>query len=1393
MNRQTSRRQLLVLTLWLLMTGAMGQVTWFDGTHPVSYQVTTRTDPVVQTALEMLKSDLRQVTGMTPIARENGTVRIVQQAATDDGFRIYVEDGHIVVEGHGGRGTAYGLLELSRMAGVSPWVWWGDCVPERRSRLTIDSHFSTEQTPSVEYRGVFLNDEDWSLRRWSCRNYEPADGGRIGPETYKRIFQLLLRLRANAVWPAMHDGTTAFFRTAGAKAMADSCGIVIGTSHCEPLLRNNVDEWDVKERGAFNYRTNRDSVQKYWIERLQEVRRSKDNMFTIGMRGIHDSSMEGYKTEQEKLDGLQQVIDDQQELLRQYVGDPSRQMQVFVPYKEVLQLYEKGLRVPDYVTLVWCDDNYGYMTRLSDAREQQRQGGGGVYYHLSYWGRPHDYLWLTTTQPGLVYNEMRQAYDHNVRKLWIVNVHDPKVAGYDLELFLDMAWNIDCVNGETLGSHYRAWLCREFGTEAGERLFPVMHEFYRLCGERRPEFMGYTQVELDKKKYRRGLSPVSEVPLTPAEAASRISAFEQLKADITAVRPLVRKELEYAFFANIVYPVFATAAMNRKILSDSAESHRAYSEIQELTRHYNEMNGGKWRHLMDAAPRELPVFADVNAKLAGRPVECAYSSNACDYTEATAGVRVIQMLGHSMNAVALPKDGALTYQFEVAEGGSYVLRTALIPTQPNDGGDLRYSVSVDGGAPVVYSLKEPFRSEEWKQNVLRGQALRLLPLQLAAGRHTLVIRALDSHIVIDQWKLLIGPSPVVTAQPRYQLEQMRRETLDRGVVAVRNGRQVVVSWRQLSTDRVNEPFDVYRNGQKLNAKPLTSGGTFFVDEQPLSRTTTYEVRGGRCNGRWTLAASAADGYLSVRLQRPAGGTTPDGQPFTYSANDASVADVDGDGQYEIILKWEPSNAHDNAHDGYTGNTLFDCYRLDGTLLWRIDMGVNIRSGAHYVPFIVYDLDGDGRAEFMVRTADGTRDGRGRVLGDSLADYRHRPAADAQTPTPEREWAKYNHRRRPMTGRILEGPEYVTVFNGLTGEAMDSQPYIPERGRPADWGDDYANRSDRMLAAVGYLDGVRASALFCRGYYTRTVIAAWDWDGHTLRQRWVFDTNQPQWTAYAGQGNHNLRVADVDGDGCDEITYGSMAVDHDGRGLYNTGMGHGDAIHLMPFSPDSPDLQVWDCHENKRDGSDFRDARTGRVIFQIPSASDVGRCMAADIDPTSPGVEMWSTDSHGIRNIRGEVLYDASDPADPQHQRHLLLGGRHLSVNFGIWWDGDLLRELLDHETVTKYDWQRHTIVDVKKLDGVVFNNGSKSNPCLSADILGDWREEIIARTPESDELRIFTTTIPTDYRINCLMEDIPYRLSVAMQNVGYNQPPETGFYLGHGMRQAQKVFESKKR
>ena len=768
------KRLLNVCALTVLtVSAARAQLVWFDGRQAVSYAVEGTVAPVVDVALQMFCSDMVQVTGQQAVNRRDGTIRICQLDANPraagqlrrqgvpvdsllgrpDAFYVGARRPNIVIVGSNGRGCAYGLLELSRMAGVSPWVWWGDVVPERRERLIMADGFESLQAPSVAYRGIFINDEDWSLRQWAP----------LGPATYKSLFQLLLRLRANALWPAMHPGTPGFFTVEGNKQMADSCGIIIGTSHCEPLLRNNVAEWNQAERGDYNYITNRQQVQQYWAERLREVRGSEE-LFTIGMRGIHDGSMEGVKTPEEKLSGLQQVIDDQRQLIRRhYSKEVERVPQVFIPYKEVLEIMESGLRVPDDVTLMWCDDNYGYMTRLSDEAQQRRKGGGGVYYHLSYWGRPHDYLWLTTTQPGLIYTEMRAAYDHNCRRLWMVNVHDPKVAAYDLELFLDMAWNIDGVNPSTLDRHLERWLSTQFGDEAGRRLAPVMQRFYRLCAIRKPEFMGWTQVELDKRQYPGGKSQVGQVELTLAEACQRLADFGAIEAAVESYARLVPERLHDAYFAAVLYPVHAAAAMSRKLLSEPVESRRAYQEIQSLTDRYNRLNGGKWRGLMSAAPRSLPVFGEVRATLAegsyfnaGRYV----ARNACDYqrfTTPSAAPVAIQMLGHSMRAVAIPKGCTLIYEFDTADEGDAVLYTAMIPTQPSDKGDLRYEVALDDQPPLTVSLKTPYRSETWKQSVLRGQALKPTPVRVAKGRHTLRITALDDHIIADQWLLDFVP------------------------------------------------------------------------------------------------------------------------------------------------------------------------------------------------------------------------------------------------------------------------------------------------------------------------------------------------------------------------------------------------------------------------------------------------------------------------------------------------------------------------------------------------------------------------------------------------------------------------------------------------------------
>lgn len=829
----------LIFILSISLSVSAKEVVWFDGVHPVSFSFQTDVDPVVKIAADMFVSDMKLSTGMSAEEGANGKTRILiyqmngakksvvkklrklgidtdELMAKMDAFCVAERNGKIYAIGNNGRGTAYALLELSRMAGVSPWVWWGDNVPETKEQLSIEKGFTTIQSPSVERRGIFINDEDWSTLVWSHQSFEPSDykmgavkGKRlmqIGVQTYKRIFQLLLRLRGNMIWPAMHEGTVPFYQVEGAMAMADNCGIIVGTSHCEPMMRNNTTEWSVDERGRFNYLTNKEQVQDYWVSRLKEAGRN-ENVYTIGMRGIHDGDMEGPKNLEEKTYWLQKVIDDQREMLRQYVAqDVESIAQAFVPYKEVLQIYENGLRVPEDVTLIWCDDNYGYMTRLPNEDQQARKGGSGVYYHLSYWGRPHDYLWLTCTQPGLIYQEMSEAYRHGARKQWIANVHDVKMAGYDLELFLDLAWNYSFFLPNQLTQHLHQWLCREFGKEVGDALLPVMKDFYQLTAMRKPEFMGWNQVELDKKIYNRGMSPVQDTEFSftefGGEAERYMERYDALQHEVERIGQMIRPALKDAFFSAIQYKIDAAANMAKKQLeaqrarslalkyasitratyarSDSfkraiymaeAISQDAYNRILKNDQRFNEMKSGKWNKLVTSNPRNLLVFqaptlpdtlsekrvqellelhAQQQHTLHPLDMDGAIAKNADQFDESIAQLTPVQMLGHSMNAVPLPKDEWVSYGFKTEKEGDYALRIALIPTQALDKGDIRFSVSIDGGEEWVFSLKEPYRSEQWKLNVLRGQTVRTIKAQLSAGKHEVVVKALDEHIILDQ-------------------------------------------------------------------------------------------------------------------------------------------------------------------------------------------------------------------------------------------------------------------------------------------------------------------------------------------------------------------------------------------------------------------------------------------------------------------------------------------------------------------------------------------------------------------------------------------------------------------------------------------------------------------
>ncbi|SEB25712.1 rhamnogalacturonan lyase [Paenibacillus sp. 276b] len=596
------------------------------------------------------------------------------------------------------------------------------------------------------------------------------------------------------------------------------------------------------------------------------------------------------------------------------------------------------------------------------------------------------------------------------------------------------------------------------------------------------------------------------------------------------------------------------------------------------------------------------------------------------------------------------------------------------------------------------------------------------------------VSLLSSALLVTS--LGLGNIPVTHAAGARQME-----FLDRGVVAVKTGTGVFVSWRLLGTEGSNVSFNVYRDGTKVNASPITNS-TNLQDASGTS-SSKYTVRAVVSGNEQAASAAASvwgNNYLSVPLSVPAGGTTPDGVAYTYSANDASAGDVDGDGEYELIVKWDPSNSKDNSQSGYTGEVFIDAYKLNGTRLWRISLGKNIRAGAHYTQFMVYDLDGDGKAEVAMKTADGTKDGTGVVIGDASKDYRN------------------------SSGYVLSGPEFLTIFNGQTGKELSTVNYEPARGNVSDWGDNYGNRVDRFLAAIAYLDGERPSLVMARGYYTRTVLVAYNWRDGQLTKQWTFDSNTSGNSGYAGQGNHNLSVADVDGDGKDEIVYGAMAVDDNGKGLYTTGLHHGDAMHLSDLDPDRAGLEVFQVHETPSNaGVEFRDARTGQLIWGIPTTKDIGRGMAADIDPRYKGAEVWA--DGGLYTAKGQKI-GTTLPS---------------STNFGIWWDGDLLRELLDSNRIDKWDYANSQTVNLLTASGVSSNNGTKSTPNLQADLFGDWREEVVWRTNDSSALRIYTTTAVTDKRIYTLMHDPVYRLGVAWQNVAYNQPPHTGFYLGDSM------------
>ena len=625
------------------------------------------------------------------------------------------------------------------------------------------------------------------------------------------------------------------------------------------------------------------------------------------------------------------------------------------------------------------------------------------------------------------------------------------------------------------------------------------------------------------------------------------------------------------------------------------------------------------------------------------------------------------------------------------------------------------------------------------------------------------------------------------AQYKTYPEQMER--LDRGVTALpAQEKGVFISWRLLGTDPKGTTFDLLRDG-KVIAKGLTM--TNYTDKKGTSTSHYSVVTHGAGTETSDQVTPWADLYRSIPIDRPQGGELG-GRHYQYTPNDCSVGDVDGDGQYELFLKWDPSNAHDNSHGGLSGNVIIDCYRLDGTKLWRIDLGRNIRAGAHYTQFMVYDFDRDGRAELICKTAPGSIDGTGHYVSD---------AADEQEIRETDNKAEYVNK----DGRVLDDPELLTVFDGQTGRAIHTVYYRPNRAFGVRGSAEYAwkcwgdrnypgNRGDRFLAGVAWLDGPQGkpSAVMCRGYYTPSHLWAVDFDGRKLSTKWLHASTsrneyyvinaqgEQTWysglqnTAY-GQGAHSLSVGDVDGDGCDEITYGSAAINNDGTLLYSTGLGHGDATHLSDLDPDRPGLEFFMVHEERPYGADLRDARTGELLFYETANEDTGRGVAADIDGKHRGFEFWHSEKRAVRNIKGETISE-----------------NRPSINFRIYWDGDLQDELLANlgrrpnfpSFIEKWNGQRANPLPLSNgkqlydMGHSVSNNWTKATPCLQADLFGDWREELILwDSSDAAHLNIFTTNIPTEYAVPTLMHDNIYRLGICWQNTAYNQPPHLGYYL----------------
>lgn len=782
----------------------------------------------IRQAANMLVGDVKAVSGVEPVVLENlatlkkfpnavlagipGTNKIFDKVLKDskvdvssmkdvwEAYRVQVvragKRNLLLVIGSNPLGTAYGLLEISRHIGVSPWIWWADALPEPKESVSLPAGFLQEEKPSVQFRGIFLNDEDWGLMPWATETYDPKSAkGAIGPKPYERIFQLLLRLRANSIWPAMHECTAAFYSVPGNAEMAAKYGIYVGTSHCEPLMRNNVGEWDHTTMGEYDYTVNSAKVKQYWTDRVLATM-GTPCVYTVGMRGIHDGKMEGAKTITDQRDLLDKVLKDQRTILSESLKKPISEIpQVFIPYKEVLDVYDAGLNVPEDVTLMWCDDNYGNITRFSSPEEQKRSGGAGVYYHISYWGRPHDYLWLATTSPAQIQFEMTRAWEQNLRKIWILNVGDIKPAEYLTEYSMDLAWNMGKQTKTEYPDHLQAFMQREFGAEYAAQLSRILQTYYGLSNQRKPEFMGWSRVE--ESGVQGGKTPVIDTEFNQEEAEARIQAYANIERQVRGINEKLDGQKRTAFYELVFYPVVAASLHNQKMLyaqlarkteaaglaqtasEYAAASLYAYQEIKRMTAVYNtELVGGKWYKMLSDHPRDLSVFKEPILPDRLKKVEpksllhtsVVLRSSGFDNQLQEFDRRVCfpasvarpdarpSGLGHSLSAIRLKKGESLTFTFTTTSAGNAELSVGTLPNYAVDGGALRYELVLNDGNPICVNTQTQGRSEAWKLRVLRGQSLVRIKLSgLQPGVQQLKLTALDDDVVADQIQLDFNP------------------------------------------------------------------------------------------------------------------------------------------------------------------------------------------------------------------------------------------------------------------------------------------------------------------------------------------------------------------------------------------------------------------------------------------------------------------------------------------------------------------------------------------------------------------------------------------------------------------------------------------------------------